>query len=449
MRSYTKIGRFILTFSLVFVLFCCSKSEDSNTERTPNQEILFAKTLGGSLNESAKALVKTDDGGYAVLGYTQSNDGDVLNKANTSFDYWLLKYDANHNLQWQQTYGGSDDDRGNDIIQTSDGGFAIIGSSKSTDGDVSNNNGLEDFWLIKTDAIGNLIWESTFGFSGKDDGLSIIQTNDNGFLLIGVLDVSASNGQGNTKLATTRRHAGGDYWAIKLNASGTLEWSKFFGGTFTDTPYDVVQTNDNGYIIVGSSDSADTDIKNNKGTYDFWVIKISETGTLVWEKSFGGAQTDEAWGITKTNNGNYLVIGDTRSNDIDITLNNGAADFWVTEIDNNGNLISEKTFGGSSFDAARSISKTKDGGFIITGSTRSSNGDITENKGQNDAWVIKINNSGNLLWQKSLGGSNVDLAYDAEELNDNSILVVGESGSTNGDIIENKGFSDVLIFNLN
>ena len=204
--------------------------------------------------------------------------------------------------------------------------------------------------------------------------------------------------------------------------------------------------NDNGYILIGSSDSFDVDIKNNKGSYDFWVVKISETGELAWEKSFGGSQTDEARGIVKTNDGNYLIVGDTRSNDIDVSINKGAADFWVIKISPNGELLWEKTFGGSSFDAARSISKTQDGGFIICGSSRSSNINLSNNNGQNDAWVIKIDNSGDIKWQKNVGGTEVDLAYDAIELNDNSILVVGESSSADLDIPDNKGFSDMLIF---
>ncbi|RED50454.1 hypothetical protein [Seonamhaeicola aphaedonensis] len=439
----------LLTYLLIFILlaFNCSKNESPTkpNNKPIEKEIDFIKTFGGSKNESARSAIKTLDGGYAILGFTQSGDGDILNKTNESFDYLLLKYSQDHILQWQKTYGGSDDDRGSDIIKTSDGGYAILGSSKSNDGDVSENNGFNDFWLLKSNSFGDIIWEKTFGFSGADDGLSIIQTQDAGFLIVGVLDVTASAGQGNTKLSS-KRHAGGDYWAIKLNSTGTLQWSKYFGGTFTDTPYDVIQTDDNGYIIVGSSDSTDVDIKNNKGSYDFWIIKISEIGELVWEKSFGGSQADEARGIVKTNDGNYLIIGDTRSEDTDVSLNKGAADFWIIKMSPNGDLIWEKTFGGSSFDAARSVSKTQDGGFIICGSSRSANVDLNNNYGQNDAWVIKIDNNGNIIWQKSIGGTEVDLAYDAIELNDNSVIIIGESSSSNLDITENKGFSDLLIF---
>lgn len=442
----------LILFSITFLIFNCSKNDDNSKSVSDVVIVDFVKSLGGSKNESAQSVIKTTDGGYAILGYTQSMDGDITNKSNESFDYWLLKYDQNDAIQWQKTYGGSDDDRGNDITQTSDGGYAIIGYSKSSNNDVTGNNGAHDYWLTKLDASGNILFEKNYGFLGADIGNSIIQTNDGGFLLTGVLDVSASNGEGNSKSIKSKssrvQHAGGDYWAIKVNALGEKQWSKYFGGSFTDTPYDAIQTEDNGYLLVGSSDSADVDINNNQGTYDFWLVKISETGALVWEKSFGGSQTDEAWAIAKSNDGNYIVVGDTRSNDLNVSTNKGAADLWVIKISPTGNLIWEKTYGGNSFDVARSISKTQDGDFIISGTSRSQDGDLTNNNGQNDAWVIKIDTNGNLKWQKTIGGSEIDFAYDAVELNNESIIIVGDSNSSNSDISENKGFSDLLIFKI-
>ena len=435
-------------FFITFFLVSCSKDKVNSPPQTPKIEVADIKTLGGSKNESAQAVVNTTDGGYAILGHTQSMDGDVTNKFNESYDYWILKYDSTNQIQWQKTYGGSADDRGTDITQTIDGGYAVIGKSKSSDGEVSENAGYDDFWMIKLDENGSITWDYSFGYAGSDVPYSIIQTSDNGFLVSGVLDVSASNGQGNRASSTQRRHAGGDYWVIKLNANGIKEWSNYYGGAFTDTAYDAIQTADNSYIVVGSSDSADVDISNNKGSYDFWAIKISETGTLIWEKSYGGDQVDEAHAISKTADGNYIIVGDTRSNDLDISQNNGAADLWVIKITPEGDLIWEKTLGGSSFDVGRAISKTQDNGFLISGSSRSTNGNLTDNKGQNDAWVVKINNSGNLEWQKTIGGSEVDFFYDAVELNDQTIIAVGDSDSSNEDILENKGFTDLLILKL-
>ena len=199
--------------------------------------------------------------------------------------------------------------------------------------------------------------------------------------------------------------------------------------------------------MVGSSDSNDVDIKNNKGSYDFWVIKISSNGTLIWEQSFGGSEIDEAKAISASHDGNFIVIGDTRSSDGDININNGAADIWMFKISKEGNLIWEKTIGGTSFDAARSISMTQDNGFVIAGSSRSSDNGFT-NKGQNDALILKINSEGGVEWQQTIGGSEIDFLYDAVELDNKTIIGVGESSSFNGDISLNRGFTDGLIIKM-
>ncbi|MDY0780645.1 hypothetical protein [Tenacibaculum sp. IB213877] len=427
----------ILFLSLIV---SCSKEQISIPNRQPT--VSNIKTFGGTGNEVANSVIATSDGGYVILGFTLSNDGDIINKTDESADFLVLKYSSNDELLWSKTYGGSDDDRGQDIIQTQDGGYAVLGYSRSNDIDVSENFGNQDYWLAKLDVNGNLQWQKSFGYSGRDIGTCLIQTDDNGYLITGELDVTASSGEGNSRTAS--RHAGGDYWAIKLNSNGSKEWSRYYGGTFTDTPQGIAKTDDGGFIIVGTSDSSDTDITNNKGTYDFWVIKISGDGNLVWEKNFGGSEIDEARAITATSDGNFLIVGDTRSTDKDVTLNNGGADLWLIKISTEGNLIWEKTFGGSSFDVARSINPTFDGGYIISGSSRSLDNGFS-NQGQNDAWLLKISSEGSQEWQKFVGGSEIDFFYDAVQLQSGNYIAIGESSSNNIDIPENKGFSDILI----
>ncbi len=442
-RKYIIVLCVLPVFALVFN---CS-SDDSQKPTSSQGNIETIKTYGGSKNESGQSVIQTSDGGYAVLGHTQSIDGDISDKLNENFDYWLLKFDAENNLQWDKTYGGSGDDRGNSIIQTQDNGYVIIGFTQSSDQDVTNNAGAQDYWIAKLDVSGNILWQKSFGYSGIDIGITLLQTNDNGYFITGVLDVTASGGLGNSR--NYQRHAGGDYWALKLNSIGELQWSRYFGGSFTDTPYDAIQTLDNGFIIIGSSDSDDVDITGNKGAYDFWIIKISQTGELIWEKSFGGSEIDEAHAIVNSGDGNYIIAGDTRSSDLDVSENNGAADLWIIKISQTGELIWEKTFGGSSFDVARALSKTQDNGFLIVGSSRSLDGDVTANQGQNDAWVLKVDSNAVIEWQKTIGGSNIDFAYNAAVLSNGAIVVVGESSSSDFDILENKGFTDLLLIKLN
>ena len=182
---------------------------------------------------------------------------------------------------------------------------------------------------------------------------SIIETNDFGFLLSGTIDISASGGQGATN-RVVNRHAGGDYWAIKLDANGTKEWRRFYGGSNTDTPYDIATTDDGGYILLGTSDSFDVDIQNNRGAYDYWAVKIDASGTKVWERSYGGDEIDQAYAITKTNDGNFIIVGDSRSNSDDVSSNYGSADTWAIKINQTGEKIWEKNYGGSSFESAKS-----------------------------------------------------------------------------------------------
>ena len=439
----------ILLIAIMCSIFIsCSNDDDtSSTTTIATGQLDFISIYGGSRNESGQSVISTVDGGFVVLGYTQSQDGDITDKLNESYDYWILKFNANNNLQWTKTLGGTEDDRGSTIIQTQDGGYAVVGYSTSNDEDVTTNAGSLDYWVSKLDASGNITWQKSFGYTGADSGTSIIQTNDGGYIVTGVLDVSASGGQGNTKNLQAA-HAGGDYWSIKLDASGTIEWSKYFGGSFTDTPFDIIQTEDNGYIMVGSSDSDDVDISGNKGSYDYWVVKVSNSGETLWEKSFGGTEIDEARAIVPSGDGNYIIAGDTRSSDTDVSSNNGAADLWLVKMSPSGDIIWEQTYGGTGFDVARDIKSTQDNGFLISGSSRSADGDLTENQGQNDAWVIKVNNSGQLQWQKSIGGTNIDFAYSVAELNNGSVVVVGESNSDNGDITENKGFTDLLLIKI-
>jgi len=436
----------------LFIIFFCKCTESNLTvhegSNSSNGTLELVQTFGGSKNDVAKSVVSTVDGGFAVLGYTQSLDGDITDKATENYDFWMLKFDSEAQLEWNKTYGGSGDERGRSLIETSDGGYALLGYSDSSDGDVSSNNGNRDFWLVKINASGVLSWQKSFGYEGEDEGVSIIETSDNHLMLSGVLDVTASGGEGNQGRFSTR-HAGGDYWAIKITPKGDIVWSRFYGGTFTDSPTGIKETLNDGLISVGGSDSNDVDISNNKGSYDFWIVKSDRNGDIVWEKSFGGSEIDEARDVISDGTGNHIIVGDTRSNDQDVAFNNGAADLWVIKVSNSGELLWNTSIGGSNFDVARSISTTFNNEFIIAGSSRSSNGDVSKNQGQNDAWVLKLDNSGQLLWETTIGGSEIDFSYDAVQINNGTIVAVGETNSSNGDIIDNKGFTDLLIVQIN
>ena len=438
MKKYTLI-------LILFFLCNCSKKDVFEIPEI-DTNVYFIETIGGSKNDAFNAVTKTIDDGYITAGYTQSNDGDIISKANISFDFLVSKFSSENILEWQKHFGGSKDDKALDIIQTLEGDFIILGSSESSDLDVSENAGSKDFWLVKFSNNGILLWEKSFGFLGEDYGTTLLETKDGGFLITGVLDVSASNGQGNAK-STITNHAGGDYWVLKTNHLGALEWSRYFGGSFTEIPLGIVETDNHNYIIVGSSDSNDFNISNNKGSYDFWMVRVASNGDKLWTKSLGGSEIDQGYGITKTEDGNYIVVGDTRSTDGDVSALSGNADAWVVKFSPSGAIIWEKTYGEAAFDSAKSIIGLQNGNFAIVGNTRSSM-DGFMNRGQNDAWVFIIDTNGNLKFNYIIGGSSLDFANAILETQDNKLLIVGSTESNDIDIPENKGSQDALLIKI-
>tara|TARA_R100000935_G_scaffold15425_1_gene30765 strand:- start:40177 stop:41697 length:1521 start_codon:yes stop_codon:yes gene_type:complete len=276
-------------------------------------------------------------------------------------------------------------------------------------------------------------WESSFSSGGNDDCFHILPTQDGGYLAAG---------------HTFTSNMYPDYWLIKLDSSGEMEWEKIIGGSFAESPREIIATPDNGYIIVGRSQSVDGDISGNIGTFDFWVVKINSIGEIQWEKSYGGTQFDEALSIIMTPDNNYVIAGNTASNDVDVTGHQGLVDYWVIKIDGSGNLLWQKTMGGTRDDRAESIKNTPDGGFIVAGYTDSSDGDVSEHLGEDDYWIVKLNAAGEIEWEKTYGGSDVDLARDIQVTIDGNYIVFGYTASNDVDVTDNNGGFDVWVVKL-
>jgi hypothetical protein len=469
---FTLSRKRILTLLLLAILtIACSKDEgelpapdstDPETDEPEEEEdtslnfaVEFVNVFGGSEDDTFHDVKATSDGGFIALGYSQSIDGDITDNSNQVNMYWLVKTDSAGNIQWSKTYGGTNDDRGEEVIQTSDGGYALSGYSRSSDGDVSANEGFQDHWIVKLDAQGEIQWEKNYGFSGSDQAFSIIQTSDGGYFTSGFLDVTASGGEGDDLLESenneeTRavQHGVGEFWGHKLDANGNKEWRRYFGGTNNDRSYDAVQADDGGILMVGASESTDFDISAPKGSYDFWAVRISATGDLLWERSFGGTEIDIAFAVTKSQDGNYVIAGDTRSNDGDVTGFNGNADVWVIKINDQGTLLWEKTLGGTNFDTARAITTIPDG-FAITGSSRSNDIDVTTNSGQNDFWIAIVDTNGNLQNQRSIGGDGIDFGLGIAVNAQGEIIIAGETQSTSGELTSANGSQDAVLIKIN
>ena len=406
---------------------------------TAQPGIDWQKSLGGSLADAANEIVQTTDGGYILVGYSKSDDGDVTTNQGDA-DYWVVKLDSSGTIDWQKSYGGSDEDIASSIQQTTDGGYIVAGTSKSINGDVTGNHGSKDYWVLKLSAIGNIVWEQSYGGTADDSAASVRQTADGGYIIAGYSKSTDGDVTGNNGVA--------DYWMLKLTSTGTISWQKSYGGTDVEYPESVRETSDGGYIVVGFSRSVDGDVTGNHGYYDYWVLKLDHTGSLVWEKSYGGTTFDYGTSIEQTTDGGYIVAGISKSNDGDVTGNHGLDDFWVLKITDIGAITWQKSYGGSSFDYAYGIKETNDGGYIVAGYTSSNNYDVLGNHGQSDYWILRITSTGAISWQDCLGGSLEDYAFSIDITSDYGYVLTGWGKSSDGNASGNNGDYDYWVVKL-
>ena len=218
------------------------------------------------------------DGGYILAGSTGSNDGDVSGNHGGS-DVWVMKMDANGNLQWQKTFGGSDNENAISIVQTTDGGYFVLASTQSpNNGDVTGNHGLLDAWVLRLDASGNLAWQKCFGGTGSDYGESLALTSDGGFIISAHTNSSDGDVSGN--------HGSRDAWVVKLDGAGNLQWKRCYGGSLHEGETSIVQTADGGYVLAANATSTDGDVTTGPGGGDFWIVKLNPAGAIQWQKSF-------------------------------------------------------------------------------------------------------------------------------------------------------------------
>ena len=286
--------RFIVLFTTVLWYSCNDDPDDIPMDPDPvaaTGNIEWTRSFGGSGEDTPRSVIATSDGGLAILGFSNSTDGDLAGKAMAVNDYWLLKLDSDGRTEWQRTLGGSKDDRGQAVIQTLDGGYAVSGYAMSDDGDGSVNKGFHDNWIVRLDGGGNILWERSFGYSGHDHSYDLAQTEDGGFLFAGFMDLSAARVDGfeglSAKGTASSQHGVGEFWCTRLFSDGSLDWQFYFGGSNNDRAHALTPAGDGGFALAGFSESDDFDISQARGSYDFWVIRISDDGSMIWERSLG------------------------------------------------------------------------------------------------------------------------------------------------------------------
>jgi len=350
--------------------------QDSLTEM-----VTWEKTYGGSDSDGASSLIQTTDGGYLVAGSTNS-------KGAGAKDAWLIKIDNQGSIIWDRTFGGSGKDYTSSLLQTTDGGYLVAGST------YSKGAGDLDVWIIKIDKEGNKIWEKTYGGSDSDGASSLIQTTDGGYLVAG-----STNSKGSGEV---------DAWVIKLDREGNLLWDRTYGGNDFDNASSLIQTSDGGYAVAGHTYS------KGSGGSDVWIFKLDSQGNLLWDRTYGETILDEANFLIQTTDGGFAIAG--------ISWSSGGV-FWFLKLDSQGNLLWDRTYGGNKLDDASSLIQTSDGGYAIAGRTNS------KGAGAQDAWLIKLDSQGSIIWDRTFGGSDNDSAWSLIQTSDGGYALAGSTSS--------------------
>jgi len=357
----------------------------------------WTKTIGGKKAEVGSSLIQTSDGGYVIAGGTSSFGAGEA-------DIYVVKLDAHGNLQWTKTIGGPDFDVGNSLIQTSDGGYAIAGSTQSF------SAGGQDVYVVKLDANGNLQWTKTIGGKKEDGGNSLIQTSDGGYAIAGS---THSFGAGD-----------GDVYVVKLDARGNLQWTKTIGGPASETAFSLIQTSDGGYAIAGFTASF------GAGETDLYLVKLDANGNLQWTKTIGGKKEDVGFSLIQTSDGGYVIAGGTSS------FGAGKWDVYVVKLGADGNLQWTKTIGAKNENfSISSLIQTSDGGYAISSYTESFGA------GKWDVYVVKLDKNGDAccaITQTSQVGSGGRLGSPTSFIGSGGTLTSPTSRTSSGGTLSNQ-----------
>lgn len=407
----------IALFFISFNLFSQSYSIDWRT------------CFGTTTWDEGDDIVKVADG-YLLLGLSEQED------------IWLIKIDFAGNLIWERKYGGSRSDGAVRIIETTDHYYYILGTSQSSDGDITNDpypNSI-DSWILKIDGSGNIIWDRIYGGTYKDYSMNGCLSSDGGIVTL----VYTNSVDGDV----TSHFGFFDTWIHKLNASGEHVWSTFIGGSYFDFCYGITATSDGGYLVAGLtfpdlSTGGNLNCQGFNGNGQASMFKLDSLGNLEWQQCYGGSEDDGINYILEIENG-YIIAGFGSSSDGDLVNSNyhpgyfttGAPtpDIWLLNIDFSGNLLWQRCYGGSDADYSNKIFKTNKG-YKIFGNTNSSNGDVIDNHSWNaaysDIWMIDVDSAGNLLSSQCFGHTGgEELINGVIKLNDSEFVLTGFTSST-------------------
>jgi hypothetical protein len=428
-----------------------------------SQDILWEKSYGGLHADYLFDAQPTADYGFILAGSSLSDKTGNKNENNHGdLDYWIWKMDEKGNLDWQKSLGGSGFDLLQSIKNTKDGGFILAGTSNSPQtpkGAIGNKKedckGITDFWVIKLNAKGEEQWQKTIGGDGQDELLCAFQTSDGGYMLGGSSNSTLSPKKDITEKGTidvkpdltgkTEKCRGNmDYWIVKLDNTGAVQWQKTYGGEYADVLRSMEQTADGGYILGGYSNSPRSGDKTeaNSGIGDYWILKIDTVGEIEWQKTYGGNGDNQLYVIHQTTDGSYIAGGNSNSTSalsfMGGTVSNGT-DYWVMKMDEKGEVIWSKTYNFGKVDILTSLVENEDHTFLIGGyaqseSDQGAKGGLQlkvsgDKEGINDYIALKISDTGEELWKKTVGSKGEDILRKLIETRDGGYLLAGTSNS--------------------
>lgn len=386
--------------------------------------VMWQNHFGGKSFEQPFSTEFTKDKGLLIGGHSNSTGND-LDTNYGDYDWWLIKLDSTGKKVWSEVYGGSLYDKCRYAHENNDGTIISFGSVESNDIDVSGNHGNNDLWLLKTDSAGNKIWSRCYGGSKGDAGRMVIENFDGNY--ISVAYVLSEDGDVNNK------YGGYDGWVFETDAdSGNIIWSMNYGGNKEERIRRITQWPDSNYVFAGNANSINFDLSGtvNYGGEDFWITRIDKQGGVIWSVQYGGPGDDRIYGLVRDVDGHIVVCGKNEGAGGNISFSYGNEDVWVCKINYiDGSLIWEKSLGGTQDDVADKIDVMPDGSYLITATTESSDGDLNSHYGNADGWIINLDTNRNIIWSKVIGGTGDEHIYDTYFNSDSSLWVVGFSNS--------------------
>jgi hypothetical protein len=379
-RGKRKTALFFLLLANILLTpnFTVSATANSEPMNLLKANVLWEKTYGGAGDDRAFYATTTADG-FVVVGSSTSFEQDKPVA-------WVLKLDREGNTLWNQTFSEGAGSEFRSVLDLDDG-FLLVGNVFLPSGDT-------DGYVAKIDAEGKLSWNVTLGGGKVDKLFSAVETQD-GFVLVGL-----THSFGNDS----------EVWVVKVDSDGSEVWNKTYGGTMEDAGRAITSTEGNHYVVAGYTNSM------GNGDYDFLLLKIDASGSLSWNKTYGGLQSDKAYAIAETA-GEYVIAGDTRSK------GNGDNDAWIIKIDSNGNLLWDETVGGEEFDMPTCVTASNGEGCLVGGFT------FSFGNGERDFWLFKVDDSGNIPWSCTVGRSGFEEAYAVLETAENEFVMAGWTNS--------------------